>query len=139
MPEDAKARKSNPLPNKSRMADAAWLLKLICGSVSEKFAPAIDDSRELRALSRAVQNPETFAQLKQGATVEHVAREVIPSDQRVLEGLVAATPHLEDCNIVLTKAPLSPHEATRLHPTAEKVARLAISIRNTLKSQGDEN
>jgi hypothetical protein len=134
LPDTEDARKPNPLP-KSRLTDASWLVKLICGSTKEMFAPAINDNRKLLALSRAVQNPETFAQLKRGDSVEDVEREVTPPDQRVLEDLVAATPHLEDCHTVITKAPLTPGEASKLHPTAQKVARLAISISNTIKTQ----
>lgn len=139
LPGNEKDLEPDPIPN-SRLADAASLVRLICGSTKEDFPPSIKDSRQIRALSQAVQNPETFTQLKQGATVEQVEREVMPSDERVLENLVSATPPLEDCITVLTKTPLSQAEAARLFPTAQKVRHLAISVSKTLKTQaGDDD
>ncbi len=139
IPDDEAAQQPDPIP-KRRLSDAASLVRLICGSLKESFPPAVQDNRKLRALSQAVQDPVTFAQLKQGTSIEEVEREILPPDQRVLNNLVAASPYLEDSVTILTKAPLSEMDAGRLHPEALKVSRLATSISKTLKAQaGDED
>lgn len=137
LPEGKKATRKNPVPP-DRLNDAATLVRMICGSKRDDFAPSIQESRDLRDLAEAVRVPELFSRLKRGQSLREVVREIYAANDRILENLTAAMEPLEDSVTLLTKTPLSSKDAQPLVSTAKKVRRLSAQAAELLEKQASE-
>jgi hypothetical protein len=132
IPDSDKGIKPNPLP-KDRLYDAADMVKMICGSKKEGFAPTINDSREIRSFARAIQDPLLFARLKKGEPLSTIQKETKQPFDRIVENFAGIVPLLEDSNTVVTSAELGSRNAEKLISTAERIDKLSRAILKSLK------
>src|SRR5262249_6306798 len=76
--------KKNPL-KKDRLANGGLLVNLMFGNKSR--SPAIDDSRKIITLARAIEDPVQRRYLAAGKSIDEIAERMKPTRDQLSEGL----------------------------------------------------
>lgn len=125
-------RDKEPLKSAGKLDDAASLLTMLYGN--KKQAPAINDSRQIADLARAIANPESRRMLKRGETVANVAELLKPAKERVADSLLDAQESLRNALSPLSQGELGADAATELLEPSRKVRNLATEVNKQLLS-----
>lgn len=131
-----------PVPSKKeKLDDAGELMTFLFGSKSKSRRAAINDSRQIAALARAVADPESRRLLKRGKTIEEVTLLLKPAKERIVDGLFDAQQALQNVLTPLSQGEVKSGEANDLLEPARKVKSLATDVHNKvvdlMKGEGE--
>ncbi len=119
----------SPVPKtKDKLDDAGELLTLLFGNKGKSQRAAIDDSRQISALARAVADPESRRLLKRGKTIDEVILLLKPAKERVMDGLLDAQQALQNVLTPLSQGEVKTSEASDIFEPSKKVRSLASDV-----------
>jgi len=116
-----------PVPTK-RLADAEELMILLFGNKEKKRSAAINDSREITELAKAIADPKLRAILKRVGSIYEVTEQAKPTYERVTNGLSTAQESLENVLILITGNELTYDHAKELLDPCSKVVSFARDV-----------
>jgi hypothetical protein len=113
--------------------EAGYLVSFLFGNKSKKRQPAINDSREIADLARAIADPERIRLLKRGKTVDDVVNETKPPKEKIGDALFDAQESLRPVLVLLTETSINPDDASELTKPSTRVKKLASQVHFKLK------
>lgn len=139
LPELSRRGAKAPVPkNKENLDDAGELLTFLFGNRSKNRPAAINDSRQIADLARAIADPESRRLLKRGKLIDEVAQLLKPAKDRVADALLDAQEALQNAMTPLSQGEVDTSEASELLEPARRVRSLALDVHNkvinTMKS-----
>jgi hypothetical protein len=142
LPELGQRGDKAPVPKaKEKLDDAGELLTFLFGNKSKHRRPAINDSRQIAELAKAIADPESRRLLKRGKVIEEVTQLLKPAKERVADGLLDAQEALQGVMTPLSQGEVKAAEADDLFEPSKKVRNLAIEVNNKIidmmKAEGE--
>jgi hypothetical protein len=132
-----------PVPKK-RLDDAEDFMTFLFGNKTKDRQAAINDSRNIADLAKAVADPARRQLLKRGKTVAEVIELTRPAQERVVSGLMDAQEALSGVLVTLSEGEIRTEQAKELIEPSKKVLTLARDVHKRLTTaftdpQEDEN
>ena len=131
LPDLSEEPKQSPVARK-HLNDAGELMMLLFGNKSRRRGAAIEDSREIADLARAVNDPSARRRLKAGKSVWEVMELGRPAMERVSEGLLEAQEALSSVLVALGEGEVTGKEARQLEEPSTRVVNLASEIQRKI-------
>ncbi len=125
---------SRPQPeplNTEGEKNACELFTWMFGQHEEK--PAIDESRGIKELARAVEDPERLSLLRAGHSIAEIEVKTRPSGRRVIDGLTQAHDQLAEVYSILGDGSLEVEAAEACLPLGRKTRNLANRVHRELE------
>lgn len=113
---------------KKRLDDAEDLMMFLFGNKSKDRQAAINDSRNIADLAKAVADPGRRQLLKRGKTVAQVIELTRPAQERVVSGLLDAQEALSGVLVTLSEGEIRTEQAKELIAPSKKVLTLARDV-----------
>ena len=129
----SEGEKENPVPKK-RLDDAEDFLTFLFGNKTKDRPPAINDSRNIADLAKAIADPTRRQLLKRGKTIAEVIELTRPVQEQLVSGLMDAQDSLGTVLVTLTKIEISSEQAKDLVEPSGKVMKLARKVNESIKS-----
>lgn len=128
---------------KSKLDDAEEFVTYLFGNKTKKRQPAIDDSRDIAELAKAISDPAKRLHLKRGKSLAEVSELARPVEERVLGSITDAQESLGSALVTITEHKLKAAQAKELLEPATRVNALAQSVRREVArafagEEGDE-
>lgn len=117
-----------PIKGKKKLDEAGELLVFLFGNKSAGRSAAINDSRKIGALARAIAEPESRRHLARGKTVDEVEKFLKPPGDRVSDSLLNAQEALTDALSPLSQGEIGSREADDLLAPSRKVKSQAADV-----------
>lgn len=121
-----------PVPSE-KLENASILTRAMFGDREKGVSSAITDSRQLRSLAMAVEDPEKVELLQQGKTLKEIERQTEPLEKRLSSGLVEAKEILRDLNNRLTEQDIGHGLAESFTGQSMRVKKLAQEVDRRLQ------
>ncbi len=121
-----------PVPKK-RLDDAEDFMVYLFGNMSKSRPAAINDSRNISDLAKAIADPERRLLLKRGKTVSEVIELTKPAQERVVSGLMDAQDALGGVLVTLSEGEIKTDQAKELVEPSKKVMTLARDVHSRIK------
>ena len=138
----SEGRDKRPIKGRKKLDEAGELLVFLFGNKSSGRSAAVNDSRKIGVLARAIAVPESRRLLKRGKTVDEVAQFLKSAGDRVNDSLLDAQEVLTDALSPLAQGEIGSREADDLLAPSRKVKSLAADVHKKVvsisQSDGDE-
>lgn len=128
----SEGKKKAPVPKK-RLDDAEDFVTFLFGNKSTAQAAAINDSRNISDLAKAIGDPAKRQLLKRGKTVAEVIELTKPAQERVVSGLLDAQDALNGVLITLSESEINTEQAKELVDPSTKVFTVAKNVHKRIK------
>jgi hypothetical protein len=130
------APNQRPIP-KDKIDAATDLVDFLFGRKSKDAPAVIQDSRQLKWMSRIAGDKASIIALKRGEPIEKVAKRLDPVSSQLQEGLDLVRSTLEEMLAIATGQKINQDERIPLLPPAEAAVRLASSLYQQLSAPPD--
>ncbi len=127
----------NPIPP-DKLDAATDFVDFICGNTSKGVEPVASDNRQFKLLNRVAGDKESLFLLKQGESLEKVARRLEPVEDQLMEGLLTVQRSLEELLPLAAGTDMSHEERLTILPSARSVALLANKLYRHLQESSAE-
>ena len=130
-----------PVPkNKDSLDDAGELMTFLFGNRRRSRQPAINDSRQIADLAKAIADPTSRRLLRRGKNIEEVTQLMKPAKERIADSLLDAQEALQSVLTPLSEGEVGADEAPDLLDPSRKVRNLATEVNRKVISlmSGDQ-
>ena len=131
--ELSEGKNEKPVPKK-RLDDAEDFMTFLFGNKTKDRQAAINDSRNIADLAKAVADPGRRQLLKRGKTVAEVIELTRPAQERVVSGLMDAQEALGGVLVTLSEGEIKTEQAKELIEPSKKVLTLARDVHTRVKT-----
>lgn len=128
----------SPIP-KGKLDNAESLMTFLCGNSTTKTQPAINDSREISKLAKAISDSAQVMALKAGKSLEEAVVEALPAKERLADGFGDVRSQMQTLLGVIGRGTLDASDATELLPLSREVRNLAVKLNTEILKSANQD